>query len=120
MGIGSIERKYIIDIYKDAINHMMKITDSRGKPNPTTTTLNNIPVGQVFKGTILYPVAGPVTGIFYKAHGPWSQQSMGLRHDCIVISLDDSMSTGGRFANLTLECRVVENYEPLNVELVIK
>jgi len=94
---------------------MIKIIDEC-KVIKFTTTFNDIPIGQVFRGTVLYKRAGPTSGVFYKAEGRWNNDKNGTA-DCLVVKLDGSTPGWG---NVSINCLTVENYEPLDVELIIK
>lgn len=87
---------------------------------PATMTLNDIPVGQVFSGTIVGATHGShITGVFYKAFGSWKNNVANI-HDCAVVRLDrtDFSHNGLTLANIWIRCSPVENYKPLNVKLV--
>lgn len=101
----------------------MKIINNPLRQKPTTTTLNEIPVGQVFSGTIISPVSKRITtGIFYKLHGPTNVQSrqgtLAVKADVLVVRLDEHDEPGS--APLWKFCSPVENYQPLEAELLIK
>ena len=89
---------------------------------PATITLNDIPVGQVFSGTIVGSRTGiRATGVFYKAYGRWKNTVANISHDCAVVRLDSTNNrgfAGEAVANLWIVCSPVENYKPLNVKLV--
>lgn len=96
------------------------------KKDLTKTTLNDIPVGTTFSGTIIGAISGHCcTGVFYKAFGAWKNTHAPAphpTHDCAVVRLDATsigpLPTGNVGANLWIRCSVVENYKPLNLKLV--
>jgi hypothetical protein len=102
----------------------MKIVDKTKEPVKPATTLNSIPVGQVFRGTITSISSGNrYPGIFYKAYGPVAITTMrgstaGKQADVVVVRLD-SQDVGYSQANIFTFCTPVENYEALDVELCI-
>lgn len=101
---------------------MKIINDPRNKTLPSTT-LNDIPVGQVFTGTITSPASGrQTTGLFYKLHGRTNILSREgrpvLSADVLVVRLDDHNEP--RSAPLWKWCAPVENYQPLEAELIIQ
>lgn len=87
-------------------------------------TLNDIPVGQLFRGTVHFQEAtygGFLHGIFRKYRGPWSDN--GVVHDCLVVAQTWTRtvtqgvaptsvpgSSGHAFLH---KCSKVEHYEPL-------
>ena len=94
-----------------------------------TTTLNEIPNEQVFRGTIVSPKSswGPevrTTGTFMKVCGSVGFYSGRNREatppmikpDVVVVSLKSIPNDFTVF----LWCREVLNYEPLDVELIVK
>lgn len=102
----------------------MKITEQKPEPKkPTTVSVSDIPTGTVFRGSIWGPSARIWTaGVFYKAYGPWVPSSGG-RFQCVIVRLDSHQkysTAQGNFANLWAVESTVRNYEPLDVELVIK
>jgi len=102
----------------------MKITDKTSAPIFPTVQLNDVPVGQVFRGTIRAKLAGPITGLFYKAHGKNAVRGVvngqpdQIGGEVIVVKLDAPL-TVANFANILLHCYPVENYEPLEVEMIL-
>ncbi len=100
----------------------MKITDLTQVLTTRTTTLNDIPVGQVFRGTIERGDSHYESGVFFKALGSWNAPLKSGPHpdrthrDVVVVRLD---STSSVRANVWTWCRKVTDYEPLTVELVI-
>lgn len=100
----------------------MKIVDQRPKLPTATTTIIKISVGQIFKGTIIFPQAGPMTGVWYKANGSWGNRLNGQyqEKDCVVVRIDESHLHYGKYANCCTDDRTVVDYEPLDVFLVIK
>ena len=90
---------------------MIKIT-TQDTPTYPSTTLNDIPVGTVFSGTIIGRTGYQFTGVFYKALGPVAvhanrdtvQRSGSF--ECLVVRLD------GPGSNYFPWCRVVNNYRP--------
>lgn len=102
---------------------MMKIVE-KGEHAVKNTTLNDIPVGEVFRGSIVMESGATRTGVFYKAHGPSYDRKTNYRQEVSVVQLDTSGlwtdSSGKKWANTWSYCREVRDYEPLQVELVIK
>lgn len=103
----------------------MKIVES-SQSTGREISLNEIPVGQVFRGEIWGVNAKAWRGgIFYKAWGPANVRGIHdgfpttKTADVIVVRLDETISTPG-YANINLYCSTVRNYEPLDVELVVK
>ena len=102
----------------------MKI-ELKQTPIYPSTTLNNIPSGQVFSGTITNASGSTTTGIFYKAYGAFSlrdrnaQPVPGLAGgDVVVVQLTPEAATSPTKANIWMWCRFVTNYRPLHVKLV--
>lgn len=99
----------------------MKIVDNSSKRG--STTLNEIPVGTIFRGDIIGPHSGyTFSGIYYKADGSFIDTA-GCGHDVCVVRLDKpgrEQRGIATYANAFLICAEVRNYEPLDVELVIK
>jgi hypothetical protein len=84
---------------------------------PKVLTMD-IPVGQVFRGVILGNNSERwVSGVFYKAWGAFRAQ--GKAHEAVIVRLDVPLMSPG-FANVILYDTWVREYEPLDVELVIK
>lgn len=101
----------------------MKITNEDVKTPISTVFVREIPTGTVFRGSIWGPTARVwTTGLFYKAYRPWSG-SRGDKYQCVVVRLDSHekyTTPEGKFANLWAVESAVRNYQPLDVELVIK
>ncbi len=108
----------------------MQITDTRPKTHTRTTTLNDIPIGQVFSGRIFGAMSKRIfSGIFYKAEGPCTlhrRAGAGIpaksqSADVVVVSLSRERTHDNQpFANVFTNCTTVYDYVPLEVELVIK
>lgn len=102
----------------------MKITDKTSAPTFPTVQLNDVPVGQIFRGTIQAKIAGPITGLFFKAHGQnavrgvTNGQVAQKGGDVVVVKLDEPRNLHG-FANILLNCYPVTDYEPLDVEMIL-
>lgn len=105
----------------------MKIIDKTGGTSKAVL-LRDIPVRQVFRGTIIGRRRGfPVTGTFYKVCGPWRMPSRtgefvsGHDGDCLVVALGESDADlfAGRVA-MWVEDADVRDYEALDAELVIR
>lgn len=101
----------------------MNIVDN-SKSCSRNTTLNAIPVGQVFKGVIISRTIGNrVRGLFFKANGPLSitdDDNIRIIRDVVVVRLDKvgyENSTG--FSNIWLYCSNVEDYEPMDATLTL-
>lgn len=95
----------------------MKIID-KGTTEPRKTTLNDIPVGTTFSGTIHNTRTGTKeTGTFYKVGGASSvycretQKSNDV--DVVIVALHDANNF------IWLYCYPVTDYRPLDVTLVI-
>jgi hypothetical protein len=106
----------------------MKIIDKTGGTSKAVL-LRDIPVRQVFQGTIVGWRSGfLVTGTFYKVCGPWRMPSRtgefvsGNNRDCLVVALGESDAElfAGRVAMWVEGADVVLDYEALDAELVIK
>lgn len=104
----------------------MKIIDKTVQAGPRTTTLNEIPVGQVFRGSVYSSRSNAfTTGTFLKAYGPWKycgddDRSKGQPNNVVVVRIDKFEGNPPGFCNLWTQCGLVTDYEPLDVELVIK
>ncbi len=88
---------------------MLKIVDKAGGPRKTTTT-NDIPVGQAFKGTIIGGHGHEYTGVFYKYSNEGSPYVLGL------MPSRSGYNVGGHPA--WTRCIEVKDYEP--VELTVE
>lgn len=92
----------------------MKVTNTRKVASETT--LNAIPNGQVFRGEVYGKYYGTwVRGLFLKVHGGWRSS---CEHELLVVGLESHSADG--YSNIFTYCTPVRNYEPLEVELVIK
>lgn len=96
----------------------MKI-ENRIESKVTETTLNQIPVGTIFKGTIIEPTRQS-KGLWYKfSNGLISNAANDgpckIDSEVLVICLD------GLFSRCVLKCCPVEDYVPYpNAKLVIE
>lgn len=101
----------------------MKITNEDVKTPTATVFVSEIPAGTVFRGSIWGPSARVWTkGLFYKAFGRWTA-TVGTKYECVIVRLDAHErfeAPLGNFANIWAAESSVRNYEPLDVELVIK
>lgn len=93
---------------------MLQIID-KTKKQPTTITLNEIPKGQVFRGTILEPTR-VTTGVFLKfANGmsstPEIDGASSISAEVLVVGLDTD--------RCVIRCCVVRDYEPLTATLTV-
>ncbi len=92
---------------------MIEIQDN--KPSiKKITSLNDIPIGQVFRGRV-WGVESKrwTTGVFYKATGSYaSVMNPNDRGDVTVVRLDKSGLVDG-YVGLWSKCGAVEAYEPL-------
>lgn len=100
----------------------MKIIEN-GVRSSRTTTLNDIPVGTTFRGVIIGPRSGlRFSGIFFKVDANFMDKFKNS-HDVCVVCLDKPGATqyhDKKYSNSFLSCAEVVEYEPLDVELVIK
>lgn len=109
----------------------MKIIETTKQPLARVITLNEIPVGQVFKGTVTGTYL-TVTGIFQKLYGRCAIDDKA--HDVLVITLRDDYASVTKtgipvyirengYAEghnpLILNCSPVRNYEPLDATLTL-
>lgn len=99
----------------------MKVVDNNTY-HKQILTLNDVPVGTVFRGTIVgFKVE--VTGIFFKQFGAWiptdkhGTLERERTRDVVVVQLDHPTNDVPSIFNW---CRTVKNYEALDVELVVK
>jgi hypothetical protein len=103
----------------------MKFVNEADKVGKTIQT-NDIPVGQVFRGQIWGNYSKRWRkGIFYKAQGALGglltrSDGSQSKFDVIVVQLNEEKSPSDGFGNGWFTCSAVENYEPLDVEVVIK
>ncbi len=96
----------------------MKITDLTKAPASKETTLNAIPIGTFFRGEVWGRVRKEwVPGVFYKAAGPTNYNGQTFAE---VVVVPVPPVTEGRWNNTFHYCTTVRNYEPLDVELIIK
>jgi hypothetical protein len=99
----------------------MRVVDKTKTAERSQMLTTDIPVGQVFRGTVKGPNSGRLlSGVFYKAWGTARIFGVGrLDHAAhILVRLDVPDLTPG-YANVILYATVVRGYEPLDVELVI-
>lgn len=101
----------------------MKIIDKTGPlPRPTVSS-NDIPVGTVFRGNVWGVNCQEWTrGLFYKADGSvsiYNDKNIVKRGDVVIVRLDAAGRQASGGANIWLACGLVQDYEPLNVELHI-
>lgn len=96
----------------------MKIVDQTHTPPTCTTTLAAIPLGQVFRGTILGDGIKPErTGTFLKCCDSWVSTRDNRAYDVLVISFDRTHHDGAKVFWITH--RQVVNYEPLDATLTL-
>lgn len=94
----------------------MYIIDNTHLPQSRTTTLNLIPVGQVFRGEITGPVSGrKFVGVFWKTFGRWTAGTETF--DVIIHILIGAEHLGT--APIITKCAEVWNYEPLTSILTL-
>jgi hypothetical protein len=97
---------------------MLRITDTKRQKVESKVTLNDVPVGQVFRGTLTGKNSGQrKTGIFYKHCG---QLTIGSLRDVVVLNLSNPGLDSSGYANLYLDCIPIENYEPVEAELILR
>jgi hypothetical protein len=98
----------------------MRVTDKRQRAEPKDVWLTDIPRGTVFSATVIGRRTGEiVTGVFYKASGRCTVTTTdGKDADVVVVRLDLPYLTHTT-ANLITVDRLVYDYQPLDVELVI-
>lgn len=110
---------------------MVTIDDKTCAPvAPTVKTLNDVPVGQLFRGRVHFAnqsCIGFYDGIFRKYRGAWGEQ--GISADCLVVCEQGKPTlTWGTFApnainikgiSFFIKCTQVENYEPLTGVLTV-
>lgn len=103
---------------------MITIVDATQKK---VTTLNDIPIGQVFRGRIVGRTGTVTGGIFYKAEGNF-QDGMDREgrvitvrnYDCLVVRLDKAGKGVDGYANAWTRCVEVQDYEPLEATITLK
>ena len=83
------------------------------------TSLSAIPVGTIFRGSIIGANSGvPTRGLFFKAYGKWKPEESYTRA-AIVVRLDKCFPDAIGYANLWANETDVFDYEPLDVTLTI-
>lgn len=97
----------------------MRVKDLTPTKHSRIVSTLNIPVGTVFRGTIVGKTRN-VTGVFYKtASGTRLSNALEAsgRIDLVIVQLNQH---DGKLSNVRFNPQTVLDYEVLDVELVIK
>ena len=89
------------------------------KPTGTTTTLNDIPPGTVFEGTIKANDGHLYTGIFLKTDLTEGYFDSGVKR-ILAVSLDHTRIDHPSFPVAVYSCRQVTGYRPLKNPRIVE
>ena len=97
----------------------MNIVYSNDRKQAVTTNLNDIPVGQVFRGEMTDHSGKICQGVYLKQWGAW-QEKNGATHAVLVIDIDPlTHNPAPGVAGFWISCVEVRCYEPLNATLTL-
>jgi hypothetical protein len=85
-----------------------------------TTTLNEIPVGQAFRGRVKSSVGDYRAGLFWKVRGRWSDKPTNTIKEVLVVQLHPNNGNTATPYWFWTECKEVLDYEPVTVELTVQ